>query len=180
MMEVDSHYTLPHNNHHAHGHYFGFNAPMSSSFSFMAAPSTSTAFSFTSPVPPASSSSRPSTHNAVARPTLPSSSFSSFTAPSTSTSSSTPSTPSTSPKCPLGKIRIPPLCQRVLHHNISLDDEYDADDDGGDEFLNGIRTGAPRRIAGSRRVMRRLGTPTPSPSPTFTQSGDMDVTMGGC
>ncbi|KAK1235043.1 hypothetical protein PQX77_001740, partial [Marasmius sp. AFHP31] len=135
----------------------------------MTAPSTSTAFSFT----PASSSSKPSTSvNTAVRPTLPSSSFSSFTSPSTP--SSTPSTPSTSSKCPLGKIRIPPRCQRILHHNISLDDEYDADDDGGDEILNGIRMGAPRRIAGSRRVMRRLGTPTPSPSPTLTQSEDMD------
>jgi len=71
----------------------------------------------------------------------------------------------------------------VLHHNISIDadDEYD-DDDDGDEILNGIKMGAPRRIAGSRRVMRRMGTATPSPTSPPARCGqlDTDVTMGDC
>ncbi|KAF9262643.1 hypothetical protein L218DRAFT_395954 [Marasmius fiardii PR-910] len=70
----------------------------------------------------------------------------SFTSPSSST-------------CSLGKIRIPPLCQRKLDHELILGDpyeleDYDKNDEQVDSFLESIALGTPRRVAGSKRVMR--------------------------
>ncbi|KAG7091332.1 hypothetical protein E1B28_010376 [Marasmius oreades] len=59
----------------------------------------------------------------------------------------------------LGKIRIPPLCQRNLNHELLLGDpyeleEYDENDEQVDSFLESIALGTPRKVAGSKRVMR--------------------------
>lgn len=59
----------------------------------------------------------------------------------------------------LGKIRIPPLCQRKLHHELILGDpyeleDYDENDEQVDSFLESIALGTPRKVAGSKRVMK--------------------------
>ncbi|KAL0564580.1 hypothetical protein V5O48_017464 [Marasmius crinis-equi] len=76
-----------------------------------------------------------------------------------SSSSSLPSSSSSSStKSSLGKIRIPPLCQRKLDYTLPLDDEdCDYDDQTVDSFLESIALGTPRRTAGSKRVMRAMG-----------------------
>ncbi|KAK1227386.1 Rho guanine nucleotide exchange factor [Marasmius sp. AFHP31] len=119
------------------------------SSSTVAAPSRSTVFS-----------PRPTTTLAITAkpgpttqppPTFSPSSLASFTTTPSLSASPPSSAPSSVTKCPLGKIRIPPVCKRVLHRNIDCD--YD-------EILAGIRVDAPtrrsRRIAGPGRVTRSV------------------------